>query len=111
MAEAERRIEEARSRGLETLDLGDLALSEIPGSIGSLPHLKALYLGRVKPTEEGREELDSNRKPASLTDLAALAGLQASLELRSGLGDLHLRHDLRHLGGGSSGMGLGSCPG
>ena len=46
LREAERRIEEARETGAEILDLGDLALSEIPASLWGLPDLRALYLGR-----------------------------------------------------------------
>jgi hypothetical protein len=53
LAEAERRIEEARRTQAKSLDLGDLALRELPASLGDLPHLKALYLGKLKLTEVG----------------------------------------------------------
>jgi internalin A len=74
MAEAERRIEEARRIQAETLDLGDLALSELPASLGELPHLKSLYLGKVKPTEKG-DNWEFYRDSPELTDLSPLAGL------------------------------------
>lgn len=74
LAEAERRIEEARRTQAETLDLGDLALSELPASLGELPYLKALYLGKLKPTGEG-DLGDPDREPPGLTDLSPLAGL------------------------------------
>jgi hypothetical protein len=48
LAEAERRIEEARRTRAEWLDLGDLELDELPASLGSLPHLRALYLGEYR---------------------------------------------------------------
>ena len=82
LREAERRIEEARRTRAETLDLGDLALRELPASLGGLPALKRLYLGKVKPTKEG-DNWDLGRDyPAlmDLTPLAALVGLQ-SLDL------------------------------
>ena len=76
LAEAERRIEEARRTHAEILDLGDLALRELPASLGDLPHLKALYLGTMKPTEDGELEPDWKREPSELTNLSPLAGLQ-----------------------------------
>jgi internalin A len=76
LAEAERRIEEARRTQAKILDLGDLALSELPASLGDLPHLKALYLGAIMPTETGDLKWDFDRKNPELADLAPLAGLQ-----------------------------------
>ena len=43
LAEAERRIEEARRSRAESRDL---CLSEIPASLGDVPQLEALYLGK-----------------------------------------------------------------
>jgi internalin A len=85
LAEAERRIEEARRTRAESLDLGDLALSELPACLGDLPDLRALYLGKVKPTETGDPEWDGHREPADLVDLFPLAGLRGleSLNLTS----------------------------
>ncbi len=61
------RIEEARRTQAESLDLGDLALSELPASLGDLPHLKKLCLGIFGPN-------DGQTLP-EFTDLAPLAGL------------------------------------
>src|SRR5215203_1286239 len=83
MMEAERRILEARRTRAESLDLGDLALSELPVSLGDLPCLKKLYLGMVGPNEAGEPKWDGDREPAEFMDLsplACLAGLQ-SLDL------------------------------
>ncbi len=92
LAEAERRIEEARRTQAESLDLGDLALSELPASLGDLPHLRALYLGRQRLTEAGNLEWDADRKPPKLKDLAPLARLQElqrlSLNACEGVTDL-----------------------
>jgi len=91
LAEAERRIEEARRLKTENLYLGDLALRELPTSLGNLPHLKELYLGAPRPTEAGGLEWDRDREPPELTDLAPLAGLQGLQRLylsRMGLTDL-----------------------
>jgi internalin A len=91
LAEAERRIEKARRTQAESLDLSDLALSQLPASLGNLPHLKTLYLGRFEPNEAGELEWDRERKPSEITDLALLAGLQGlqSLNLWStGVTDL-----------------------
>jgi internalin A len=90
-AEAERRIEEARRSQAERLDLGDLALRELPASLGDLPHLKVLYLGKVGLTAEGNVEWDFERNRPEFTNLsplARLAGLQ-SLDLGgTGVADL-----------------------
>ena len=72
LAEAERRIEEARRTKAESLDLGDLVLSELPASLGDLPHLKKLYLGKFRPTEVGGLEWDISRETRKLTDLAPI---------------------------------------
>jgi Leucine-rich repeat (LRR) protein len=82
--EAEERIEEARRTQAESLDLGDLALSRLPASLGDLPHLRKLYLGRVGLDEAGELEWYFDRETAELTDLTALSGL-------SGLQSLNLR--------------------
>ena len=84
LSEAERRIEEARRTQAKILDLGYLALRELPASLGDLQYLKALYLGRVKPTE-AEDRWDYQRKSPESTDLAPLAGLQGlqSLDLGS----------------------------
>ena len=74
--EAERRIEEARRTQAESLDLGDLALSELPASVGNLPRLKRLYLGMKKPTGTGDLEWDGDRDASKLTDLSPLARLE-----------------------------------
>ncbi|HEX4960322.1 MAG TPA: leucine-rich repeat domain-containing protein [Thermoanaerobaculia bacterium] len=73
------------------MDLGDLALSELPASLRDLPHLKALNLRTLRPTEAGDVEWDEDRAPPELADLSPLAGLQAlqSLDLSStGVTDL-----------------------
>jgi hypothetical protein len=91
VAEAERRIEEARRLQLESLDLGDLTLSKLHLGLGNLPHLKALYLGVFRRTEAGELERDWDREPPAFVDLSPLAGLQAlqSLDLSStGVRDL-----------------------
>ncbi len=76
VSEAERRIEEARRLQAECLDLGDLALSELPVNLGDLPHLRALYLGVFRPTEAGKLAWGRSPKFPELTDLSPLAGLQ-----------------------------------
>jgi internalin A len=91
LPEAERRIEEARRTQAESLDLGDLALSELPASLGGLPHLRTLYLGRVGLNETGEAEWDSKRESPECTDLSPLSGLAGlqSLNLSwTGLTDL-----------------------
>jgi internalin A len=77
LPEAERRIEEARKTQAASLDLGDLALRELPASLGDLPHLKTLSLGWAKLTEAGTLERDAAREASKLRDLAPIAGLQA----------------------------------
>src|SRR6476660_4336373 len=72
LAEAERRIEEARRTQAETLDLSDLALSQLPASLVDLEHVGTLYLGKYGPTGEGWL-----REPPELTGLAPLAGLSS----------------------------------
>ena len=74
LAEAQRRIEEARRTQAERLDLGDLALSELPASLGELVHLKVLSLGTHKLTETGVEW--DHRRLAYFADLSPIAGLQ-----------------------------------
>ncbi len=90
-AEALRRIEEARRTQADTLDLGDLALAELPAELRDLTHLRRLYLGRVKPSSEGADTFDFGRELAPFTDLTPLAGLASlqSLDLRgTGVTDL-----------------------
>jgi internalin A len=83
--EAERRIEEARRTQAESLDLGDLALSELPANLGDLSHLKALHLGRNGLTGTRKSKWDSSRELPDFEDLSPLAGLQGlqSLDLDS----------------------------
>jgi internalin A len=81
MAEAERRIEEARKLQAESLNLIDLTLRELPAGLGDLPHLKALSLGSLRPTETGDPKAASNQKTALFADLSPLAGLQGLLRL------------------------------
>ncbi|HTG31675.1 MAG TPA: COR domain-containing protein [Thermoanaerobaculia bacterium] len=91
LREAERRIEKARRTQAESLDLGDLALRELPASLGDLLDLKVLYLGAYRLNEEGELEWDKDRVNPKLQDLAALAGLQRlqSLDLSyTGVADL-----------------------
>jgi internalin A len=79
LAEAERRIDEARKTHADSLDLGDLALREMPGSLGELPHLRTLYLGSRKPLETGRLQAYRERfnpELESLEGLDRLTGLQ-----------------------------------
>jgi hypothetical protein len=64
LAEAERRIEEARRTQAESLDLGDLALSELPAGLGDLPHLKTLHLGISSLRMQ--EDLNGTRIESSL---------------------------------------------
>lgn len=85
LAEAERRIEEARRTQAEALDLGDLELSELPANLGDLSHLKALYLGSTGLNDAGELEWAPKRKTSELTDLSPLAGLR-------GLQKLHLNN-------------------
>ena len=111
LAEAERRIEEVRRTQAESLDLGDLALSELPASLGALVHLRALYLGTVRPTEAGELEWDHARRQPQLSDLSPLAGLRAlqSLDLWecTGVRDLSPLAGLRAL----QRLDLRSCEG
>ncbi len=91
LAEAERRIEEARRTQAKSLDLGDLALSELPASLGDLPQLRALFLGWAKPNEVGGLSWDYKREQSRFTDLSPLSGLAGlqSLDLSStGVTDL-----------------------
>jgi internalin A len=86
LAEAERRIEEARKAQAESLDLGDLALDELPASLGELLQLKRLYLGKVGLMEEGESwDWDLTRRSPELTDLSPLSSLHGlqSLNLSS----------------------------
>ncbi|HEV7668140.1 MAG TPA: COR domain-containing protein [Thermoanaerobaculia bacterium] len=73
MAEAERRIEEALRTGQEWLDLGDLALDELPARIGELRGLRGLALGGKALTEEGELEWRGRSENPRLADLTLLA--------------------------------------
>jgi internalin A len=75
LEEAERRIAEARRTRAEVLDLGDLALKELPASLGDLPHLRMLELGQARFNEAEKFEWDSRREPAEFTDVSPLSGL------------------------------------
>jgi internalin A len=100
LAQAKRRIEDARRAQAESLDLGDLALRELPASIGDLQHLKALYLGKVKPARGGKFEWDESREVIGLTGLTSLSGLTVlqSLDLSStGVTDLSALSGLQGL--------------
>jgi internalin A len=99
--EAERRIEEARRVQAESLDLGDLALNELPASLGNLPYLRTLYLGTWKLTRAGDFEWDGEREPPELKDLSPLSVLQGlqSLDLSDcrGVTDLSPLSELQGL--------------
>jgi internalin A len=91
LPEAERRIEEARRLQAEWLDLGDLALSELPAGLGDLAHLRILSLGELKVTEAGEFEWEYGRESSKLKDLTRLQALHGlhSLELSdTGVTDL-----------------------
>jgi Leucine-rich repeat (LRR) protein len=91
LSEAERRIEEARRLQATWLDLGDLALNEIPAELEDLAHLRILSLGKMKVTEAGEFESVSERGPSKLKDLTLLAPLEALERLdlsRTGVTDL-----------------------
>jgi internalin A len=90
LLEAERRIEEARRTQAESLDLGDLALSELPANLGDLPHLKALCLGRVRRIEEVDLGLYYDHR-STFTDIEPLTRLHALQRLdlrRTGITDI-----------------------
>ncbi len=131
LREAERRIEEARRTRSETLVLGDLALRELPASLGDLPDLRRLYLGGGLPIDyEGpwRSALDFPEF-TGLTPIATLQGLQTlnlagcysvtNLSPLSGLAGLQSLYlgscgkvmDLSPLSGlsGLQSLNLGSC--
>ncbi|HBL30172.1 MAG TPA: hypothetical protein DD490_25345, partial [Acidobacteria bacterium] len=78
LAEAERRIEEARRTQAASLDLGDLALRALPVSVATLPHLRVLFLGAAYPDPDDAQELvwDAERETSELADLTPLQGLQ-----------------------------------
>lgn len=79
LPEAERRIEEARRTRAEGLDLGDLALSELPASLGDLPHLKTLSLGTpLCSTRQGTSMRRLLRIPP-LVDLGTAKLFRASI--------------------------------
>src|SRR3954464_8061846 len=58
--EALRRIAEAKERGAELLDLGDLRLKELPRELGSLTCLRVLALGKFQPYFDAAGELKWN---------------------------------------------------
>lgn len=110
LEEAERRIEEAREARAEALDLGDLALCELPASLRDLPHLKELYLGLRKFTPEGAE-WDVAREPPELRNLLPLSSLQGLQSLD--LSECAHVQDLTPLEGlaGLKHLDLRFCPG
>ena len=55
--EAEQRIELARQEGATELDLRNLALTEVPESIGQLTHLEKLALGGLGDSKNQLTEL------------------------------------------------------
>jgi Leucine-rich repeat (LRR) protein len=83
--EALRRIEDARRTQTETLNLGDLALAELPAEVGHLPHLRTLCLGSVKAVGDDPENWQPNGTRAPFTDLTPISGLASlkELDLRS----------------------------
>jgi Leucine-rich repeat (LRR) protein len=111
LPEAERRIEEARRSQAKSLDLGDLALRELPAGIGDLTHLRALYLGKMKPTEDGEIEWDGGRDPIDLTNLSPLSALLGLQSLN--LSGCTLVTDLSALSGlqGLQSLNLSECTG
>jgi internalin A len=88
LAEAERRIQDAQRTQTEWLDLGDLALSELPASLGDLQHLKVLYLGGIGLNAAGEPERLDDRESPQFTDLSPLSSL-------GGLQSLHLQYCYR----------------
>ena len=113
LAEAERRIEEARRTQAASLDLGDLALRALPVSVATLPHLRVLFLGAAYPDPDDAQELvwDAERETSELADLTPLQGLQGlqNLDLSrcTGVTDLTPLHGLQ----GLQNLYLGSCTG
>jgi Leucine-rich repeat (LRR) protein/GTPase SAR1 family protein len=80
--EALQRIEECEKTGQIWLDLGDLALEELPRALGRLSHLRHLALGvcsfKAADGDEVIWEYDRRRRSAQpLTNLSSLAGLGA----------------------------------
>lgn len=81
---AEKRIEEARETEAKFLDLGDLRVERLPDSIGSLPLLKVLALGRDALQVSGDAfswECDQDRPRQQISDLTPLATLRQLTEL------------------------------
>ena len=80
LAEAERRIEEARRTRAESLDLGDLALSELPGNQAAFRGLQAILSSTsitILAPLAGLQALQSlDLSDTDITDLAPLAGLR-----------------------------------
>ena len=111
LAEAVRRIEEARRTQAKNLSLGNPSLSELPVSLGNLPYLRGLYLGIVNLAQEGVFDWHIQEPPLALKDLSPLAGLQGlqTLDLTScrGVTDLAPLAGLRAL----QSLGLMSCTG
>ena len=78
--EALRRIEECEKTGQIWLDLGDLALEELPRELGRLAHLRHLALGvhrfKAADGDEVIWEYDSYRSAQRFTNLSSLVGLR-----------------------------------
>jgi GTPase SAR1 family protein/Leucine-rich repeat (LRR) protein len=80
-AEAVRRIRECEKTGQTWLDLGDLALEELPPELGQLTHLRHLALGKERCDLDIEDRIkwiyDKNRPTQALTDLSSLVKLSA----------------------------------
>src|SRR4051812_44482967 len=79
--EALRRIAEAERTGAEVLDLGDLALEELPPELGRLSRLRGLALGTGRLVLDEAGEVRWGPDPARTShffkDLEPLSGLSA----------------------------------
>src|SRR5579883_1932252 len=77
-AEALRRIAAARATNAEILDLGDLALKELPHELSDLPALRVLALGKTRPIVKDGQltwAWASERPFPGFADVSALAAL------------------------------------
>jgi len=77
--EAVRRIRECERAGQTRLDLGDLALEELPPELGQLTRLQHLALGKERFDLESEDRIgwvnDQNRPTQAFTDLSSLVKL------------------------------------
>src|SRR5665213_1108040 len=80
-AEAVRRIRECEKTGQTWLDLGHLALEELPPELGQLTHLRHLALRKERCDLAIEDRIkwiyDKNRPTQALTDLSSLVKLSA----------------------------------